>query len=222
MLWNDFHSDSFSVSNGVKQGAIVSPILFCMYLDTLLMELRKAGVGCFIGDWFVAALAYADDVILLAPTARAMRTMLDICDSFAAEFNVKFNGNKSKCITFHTQKSRCARPFPQLTFSFTIGGNPIENVSTWPHLGHIFSSNLSDDGDILFRRNSFIGQANNFICQFQNIDVLIKNDLFKTYCSSHYGSELWDLTNCRTEDYCIAWRKALRQIWKLPYNAIVV
>jgi hypothetical protein len=219
VLWNGFHSDCFSVSNGVKQGAIISPILFCVYLDTLLMELRKAGVGCFIGDWFVAALGYADDVILLAPTARAMRTMLDICDSFAAEFNVKFNGNKFKCITFLTQKSRCARPLPQLTLSFTIGGNPIENVSTWPHLGHIFSSNLADDGDILFRRNSFIGQANNFICQFQNIGVLIKNDLFKTYCSSHYGSELWDLTNCKIEDYCIAWRKALRKIWKLPYNA---
>ena len=219
VLWNGFHSDSFSVSNGVKQGAIISPILFCVYLDTLLIELRKAGVGCFIGDWFVAALAYADDVILLAPTARAMRTMLDICDRFAVEFNVKFNGNKSKCITFPGRKRWCARPSQQLTSSFVIGGNPIENVSTWSHLGHILSTNLSDDDDILFRRNSFIGQANNFICQFQNIDVLVKNELFKTYCSSHYGSELWDLTNCRTEDYCIAWRKALRKIWQLPYNA---
>ena len=79
VLWNGFHSDSFSVSNGVKQGAIISPISFCAYLDTLLIELRRAGVSCFIGDWFVAALAYAGDVVLLAPTARAMRTMLDIC-----------------------------------------------------------------------------------------------------------------------------------------------
>ena len=67
VLWNGFHSDSFSVSNVVKQGAIISPILFCISLDTLLIELRRAGVGCFIGDWFVAALAYADDAVLLAP-----------------------------------------------------------------------------------------------------------------------------------------------------------
>jgi hypothetical protein len=72
VLWNGVSSCNFSVSNGVKQGAIISPILFCVYLDTLLLELKKAGVGCFIGNWFVAALAYADDVVLLAPTARAI------------------------------------------------------------------------------------------------------------------------------------------------------
>ena len=67
VLWNGVSSGNFSVSNGVKQGAIVSPILFCVYLDTVLIELKKAGVGCFIGHWFVAALGYADDVVLLVP-----------------------------------------------------------------------------------------------------------------------------------------------------------
>jgi len=91
VLWNGVSLANFPVSNGVKQGAIVSPILFCVYIDTLLIELKKAGVGCFIGNWFVAALGYADDVILMAPTARAMRKMLGVCDKFASEFNVIFN-----------------------------------------------------------------------------------------------------------------------------------
>ena len=74
VIWNGEFSTSFSVSNGVKQGAIISPILFCVYLDVLLIELKKA--GCFVGNWFSAALAYADDVLLLAPSTRAMRRML--------------------------------------------------------------------------------------------------------------------------------------------------
>ena len=49
---------------------------------------------CFIGNWFVAALGYADDVVLLAPTARAMRTMLGVCDKFVSEFNVIFKAKK--------------------------------------------------------------------------------------------------------------------------------
>lgn len=57
--------------NGVKQGAIISPILFCVYLDTLLVRLKEAGVGCYFGSYFVGALAYADDVALLAPSANA-------------------------------------------------------------------------------------------------------------------------------------------------------
>jgi predicted RecA/RadA family phage recombinase len=64
VLWNGVYSCPFPASNGVKQGAIISPILFCVYLDTLLQELQRAGPGCHIGQWFAAALAYADDVVL--------------------------------------------------------------------------------------------------------------------------------------------------------------
>ena len=66
--WNTRESDTFFVKNGVRQGAILSPSLFCVYLDTLLCLLRDAGVGCHIGGQFLGAYGYADDVILLAPT----------------------------------------------------------------------------------------------------------------------------------------------------------
>jgi len=84
VLWNGVCSRKFPAVNGEKQGAIISPRLFCVYLDTLLLELRKAGPGCHIGHWFAAALVYADDVVLLAPTARAVRSKLTICDRFAS------------------------------------------------------------------------------------------------------------------------------------------
>jgi hypothetical protein len=44
VLWNGVFSCTFSVKNGMKQGAIISPILFCVYLDVLLTELQAAGV----------------------------------------------------------------------------------------------------------------------------------------------------------------------------------
>jgi hypothetical protein len=99
---------------------------------------------------------------------------------------------------------------------FSIGGNSIESVSSWSHLGHLFNAHLLDDDDILARRNCLIGQINKFLCHFSNVDILVKNALFRVYCSSHYSSELWDLTNHKIEDYCIAWRKGLRKVWKLP------
>jgi uncharacterized membrane protein len=60
--------------------------------------LSKAGIGCFIGNFFVGALAYADDLVLLAPTACAMRLMLIECDKYASEYEVVFNAKKSKCL----------------------------------------------------------------------------------------------------------------------------
>ena len=72
-------SDFFAVKNGVRQGAILSPSRFCVYLNTLLSELRAAGVGCHVGGEFMGAFGYAYDVLLLAPSRQALQIMLSIC-----------------------------------------------------------------------------------------------------------------------------------------------
>ena len=96
IAWNGICSATFLICNGVKQGGVLSPILFCVYLDGLLKLLSDAKVGCFIGTTFVGALAFADDLVLLAPTAGAMRRMLSVCDRYATEYAIVFNAKKSK------------------------------------------------------------------------------------------------------------------------------
>jgi hypothetical protein len=73
--WCGIVSDYFLAGNGVKQGVVLSPVLFCLYIDGLLIELSRAGVGCFLGSTFVGALAYADDIVILAPTSSALRIL---------------------------------------------------------------------------------------------------------------------------------------------------
>ena len=95
--WNGILSKPFIVENGVKQGGIISPVLFCVYFDSLLLHLRKSGIGCYIGNVFVGALAYADDLTLLAstPSPHAMRLLLQICEEYGKNFSVSFNASKS-------------------------------------------------------------------------------------------------------------------------------
>ena len=50
----------------------MSPILFTIYIDELLLRLKSQHLGCHIG------YMYADDVILLAPTLFSLRIMLDV------------------------------------------------------------------------------------------------------------------------------------------------
>ena len=71
--WNDFKSAKFNVTNGVRQGGVLSPLLFSVYMDELLEKLKENGTGCHIGDHFVGALGYADDLILLCPSFTGMQ-----------------------------------------------------------------------------------------------------------------------------------------------------
>lgn len=86
----------FPANNGVKQGAVLSPVLFCVYIDNLLILLSKTGVGCYIGSNCVCALAYADDIVLIAPTALVLRRLLIICEEYARAYSISFNAIKTK------------------------------------------------------------------------------------------------------------------------------
>ena len=94
----------------------------------------------------MGALAHADDIALLAPTTRAMRLMLGICDDFAQEYVIVFNVKKSKFLWVrHSSASKVASDRkPQ----FAIGGSIIEYVDSWPHLGHIIASSNKDNLNI--------------------------------------------------------------------------
>jgi hypothetical protein len=93
----------------------------------LLSRLQDAVIGCYLGQWFVGALAYADDIVLLTPTAHAMRRRLTLCDDFADEHCVQFNAKKFKCIYFWASKPS------SLLYHITelyICGSKIENVDS--------------------------------------------------------------------------------------------
>jgi len=57
-------------------------------------------------SYFVGALAYVDDLVLLAATPTAMRKLLSICDEYGKEFSIKFNAIKSKWLAVVPRKRR--------------------------------------------------------------------------------------------------------------------
>ena len=84
-------SSCFGITNGTQQGSVPSPAFFAIYIDDLLKRLRQLGVGCHVGEKFLGAAGFADDIVLIAPSRGAMELMLATCEEFAAENNLKFS-----------------------------------------------------------------------------------------------------------------------------------
>ena len=172
--------------------------MFCVYIDELSISLCRARLG----HMFVGALAYADNLVLLAPTPHAMRLMLQFCEEYPKDHDVLFNADTFKCII---SRPRGVASGDNLNHDIclTISGNAIENVESWPHLGHVITNNASDKLDVLSRRSSFIGQVNNVICWFSKLDCCMNTRLLRAYCFSFYGRELWDLSNLHVQSLCV-------------------
>ncbi len=51
--------------------------------------------GCYVGIKLVSAVSYADDIIMLAPTIKALKILITIYEQYATEFDIKYNGAKS-------------------------------------------------------------------------------------------------------------------------------
>ena len=78
-------SSSFRITNGTRQDYVLSPVLFSVYLDDLLAELRRLQLGCHIGGWWYGSLGNADDLILLAPNREVLQNMLVVCERYGVE-----------------------------------------------------------------------------------------------------------------------------------------
>ena len=102
--WNGSLSDKFDVTNGVKQGGVLSPLLLSVYLNDLLCQLRDQNIGCHMNSHFVGAVIYADDITLLGPTPNSVMTLLDICSNYAHDHDIILIHLKQPVFIFHVIK----------------------------------------------------------------------------------------------------------------------
>ncbi len=132
--WKSITGAGFSVLNSDKQGGVLSLVLFAVYIDRLLNRLSKNGVGFYMGNNFMGAVAFANDIKLLTPTFKGLTKLISICEKYAEEYDIKFNGTKSKYMVY---KGRHSVVYHEDVY---VNGEKVEQVTTADHLGHTLST----------------------------------------------------------------------------------
>ena len=95
--WAGEFSKIFSISKGMRQGSILSPRLFSVFINDLLLQLKSNENGMKLYNLKLNAIAYADDINLFSTTTTGLQKLLDTCDSYAKKWRIKFNPTKTKC-----------------------------------------------------------------------------------------------------------------------------
>ena len=153
--WNGIVSSIFSLCNGVRQGAVLSGILYCFYVNNLFKLLRRKSTGCWINNNFHGMFGYSDDNWVIAPTFDALKEMMETIEEYCRGHNLKFSTdpNPSKCKTKCIAYLKKQRDLP----SIMLNGNPLPWVKEGMHLGN--NIECSYNGmvrDIRVKRASFI------------------------------------------------------------------
>jgi hypothetical protein len=131
--WGDLFSEKFYVSNGVRQGGILSPSLFNVYMDDLSKQLSSINTGCSIGGNLINHLGYADDMCLMTLTPGGMQKLLNVCRQYGVKHDVIYHKKKTVCMIF---KPSCFKGIKPLTcILMGIGWLMFQAISIWVFLG---------------------------------------------------------------------------------------
>jgi hypothetical protein len=187
--WHGRLSSPFALSNGTRQGGVLSPLLFARYIWKVFAAIVGAGIGCNVGGMFINVLAYADDIVILAPAWRALQQLIDILSVNAKDIDLKINASKTVCLVFQPKNRarRLASIFPQ----FEVDGVSLPFVQQFKYLGHIIASEMYDDDDIQREIRSMFIRTNVLARKFWNCSNFVKVQLFKSYCLCMYDVALW-------------------------------
>jgi len=71
--WNMIYSHTFALTAGVRQRGVLSPILFCVYIDDVVKQLELSRMGCWVGGCYLGCILYADDLILMSSSVCDLR-----------------------------------------------------------------------------------------------------------------------------------------------------
>ena len=210
--------DWFQIITGVKQGCLLSPLIFLIVMDWILKHaLDKNSVGL---DWVdgrkLADLDFADDIALLSETWTEMQKITNKVEDEAKKVGLHINTQKTKLVKIG--KIEDVR-------TIQAGGGQVEEVEQFCYLGSVITNDSSCDKEIktrLGKANTTFGRLTN-IWRNKSLNVKVKVRLYDSLVLStlKYGAETWSMTAANMKKLEAAHHKWLRRILGITWRDMV-
>lgn len=206
----------FTVESGVKQGCVLSPLLFLLVLDWVMRKVNAGGRGI---QWTLTErledIDFADDLALMAQRARDMEESFSRLVRYAGQVGLQVNMIKTKLMRINTTAS-C---------TLTINGVSINETESFCYLGSVLASDGGANLDVKSRiqkaRQAFISLNN--IWNSTQLTRNLKLRLFKSNCISVllYGCETWKMTSTIENDIQVFVNRCLRRILRIRWPNVI-
>ena len=144
--WNGSHTKHFFIEKGVRQGCILSPLLFCAYIKQVMREADIIESGAVIGGRSISNLRYADDTALCDKSPQEINNIVHKVNYAGRIRLLKLNARKTKLMVVGDENANV---------SIDVDGETIAKVNSFNYLGAIKTSTGSCSEDIKER----IGRA---------------------------------------------------------------
>ena len=175
---------------GVRQGDILSPTLFSLFINDLVDCVKDVDGGTYVGDTEVRILLYADDIVIIAEDEEKLQGMLDKVDSWCRTWRLSINNTKTEVIHFRKEHD------PQTDFDFKFGDAEIEKVASYKYLGLdlTYSMNFTHTVEVLAKAASrSLGQLAHKYYTNDGLSFDTYTALYNAYVIPimNYGAGVW-------------------------------
>ena len=209
---NNKHSERCDIGQGVRQGCLISPTLFSIYAEEIMLEaFYGADFGIKVGGKKVVDVRFADDQAMIANNEKELQTVMDLLDRSAKKFNMKINVEKTKvmCVSKESKEIKVK-----------LDGKWVQQVKRFTYLGTIITSNGYTIEDIKTR----IALAKKKFAERREIlsgdvSIELRKRLVKclVWSVATFGAETWILSKeavRRIEGFEMwCWRRLLKVRW---------
>lgn len=208
-------TQSFPIEKGVRQGCVLSPLLFNLYSEAVFESaLKDTEDGIKINGQVVNNLRYADDTVIIADSQEALQRLIDKINNEGERLGLKINSDKTKVMII----SRT----PAVNSNILVNGKNIQRVPKFKYLGSWITEDLDPDTEIRCRieqaRATFMNMRE--LLSNKSLDLMLRYRFVKCYIYSVllYGVETWTIkanTMNRLEAFEM-W--VFRRMLKIPWT----